>query len=502
MRRWVATAAAGLLFVGLLAVWAVWVRPQGSREAASATVLSVDPGSVQALTVEQGGGVTMEIRREGQGWRFERPRRVAASGEAVDSLLQSLAPLPARRLIASGGQEGGADPAAFGLAPPRAVLTLELADGSKRRLLIGSETPVSQGMPAYYARVEGSDAIYTIDAYIAEQITGSWEDFRDRRVVPFAAQDVHTVRVQVGGVTVQARRDPEASAAERRWRLVEPYDAPGDAEAIERVLRDLEFARVSRFVSDEPSPQELARYGLAAPQAVVEVTYAPAAGGQGGGGSGGGEAQRATLLVGGEAEGGGRYVKRADSPSVYTVPQSDVASVLGVQADAWVRRRILGLARGEIRRVSFSMEGRPGPVTLALDAGGQWSVSPGQRRPEAGEVQAWLDALWSLQAEQVVAVGRSARPPERTTDARAIVMEVTVAGYDGVPVTRLVIPVPVEAAGREGGGQESPRTVYVEQGEDRLLYRVPAEALKEIEGFVAKWTAPESGAASSPSASR
>lgn len=500
MKRFYFTLAAGVVFAGLLAAWAVWMRPGQSRQTMATTILSVKPDEVQAIAIEQDGKLAVEIRKGPEGWQIEKPRRVPTSSSAVESLLGALSPLEARRLIA----ESGADPAQFGLDPPRAVLALTMADGSVRRLLVGAETPVSRGVPTYYAKDEQGASVYTIDRFIAEQITGSWEAFRDRRVAAFRTDDVQRVRIQAGGVTVEARRNAETSVPERRWRLVSPYEAPGDTSAIEGVLRDLEFARISRFVNDEPSPVDLESYGLASPRAVIELTYSPSGESDAAGEEGAPESDTAravALMVGGTTEDGAHYVKRRDQPFVFALPASDLETALEVSADRWVRRRVVGLARDEIQRISFGTSGRPGPFALERDEKGQWVIDPDGRRPEAKEVDSLLDALWRLEAQRVVAVGRSAEPPQRSGGGEATVIEITVAGHNGVPVTRLVIPIPL-AVPAQNDGSQPPRTVYVEQGADRLAYEVEADELKGIESVIAQWTAPDQGAASSPSASR
>lgn len=500
MRRFYFTAAAGLVFAGLLVAWLVWLRPQPSRQVTSPAVLSVKPEEVQAIAIEHEGKLAVEIRRGPEGWQIERPRRVPTSASAVDALLGELAPLSAARLVA----ERTDDPAAFGLAPPKASLILTMADGTVRRLLVGNQTPVSQGIPAYYARDEASPAVYTIDSYVAEQITGSWEQFRERRLAAFGADDVQAVRVDTGQGAVEARRNPDPSSpAERRWRLVAPYGAPGDTLAIDQVLRDLEFARIARFVDDEPSASALASYGLSAPRARIELTYVPQKGGDDTGAAAGEPpaTERAVLLVGGDAGEGEVYVKRGDQPFVYTVPVSDLQAALDATAERWVRHRVLGLARSEIQRLSFSMSGRPGPFTLEKDPSGQWTIAPGSVRPKDDEVENLFDALWRLQAQRVGAVGRAAAPPQPGGSGGAAVVEITVAGHDTTPVTRLVFEVPLTEPAA-AGGQAPARRVFVEQGADRLGYEVRAEDLRPIESVIAQWTAPDRAAASSPSASR
>ncbi|MEW6046669.1 MAG: DUF4340 domain-containing protein, partial [Bacillota bacterium] len=323
MRRFYFTAAAGIVFVALALAYAVWLRPSESRQATSPAILSVKPGDVRSVAIEQGGQVALEIRKEQNGWQIERPRPVPTSSSAVDAFLQDLSPLRARRVIS----QEGADPAQFGLKEPKAVLAITLADGTVRRLLFGSQTPVSQGAPSYYVKDEAAPPVYTVDARIAEQVLGPWESFRERSLAPMDSDGVQRVRIERGGTVLEARRTGDSTTpAERRWRLVTPYDAPGDATSIERVLRDLEFTRISRFVNDEPSQADLGKYGLARPEAVVTVEYRPQDGQASGDGQG--KNRTMTLRVGAAAESSERYVQLEGQPSVYTLPASDVEALL------------------------------------------------------------------------------------------------------------------------------------------------------------------------------
>ncbi|MBE3599219.1 MAG: DUF4340 domain-containing protein [Limnochordaceae bacterium] len=486
MRRYYFTAAAGVLFLGLLG-YVLWSGGTAGTPVTARIILKVEPQKVESLTIRHDGQVAAVLRKVGERWEIEQPRRVRASQEAVQSLLDQVASLEARRVIA----EKAEDLSAYGLEPPRAELVMTEAGGTERRLLVGNETPVSSGAPAYYAREGGGAAVYTIDAYLAEQLTGSWDQFRDRTLVALSADEVQAVVVRKGRRSVEARRAGDSTTPEgQRWRLVEPLQAPGDSDAIESVLRDLQFSRISKFVSDDPSPGQLGAWGLKEPAATVELS----------GGDGTGNASRLTVvLIGGTAPDQERYVQVQGAPSVYTVPESDVKSLLEASVDGWIRRRVVGLSRDDLQRLSVRMSGRPGPLTLEKDSRGRWVLQPGGRSVDQQEADSLLDALVGLRGDRVEVASRVAVSPggNAPTGAGApVTMEITVAGNDRIPVTRLVMPVVSEGAGAGKGSQVE---VHVEQGEDRLTYFMPASSLQEVERIIAQWTAPPStqGTASS-----
>lgn len=497
MKRYAFTAAAGLVFVALLA----YVLASGGLTPATgpslATVLSVRPDQVRAIVIEQGGKTAVRLERQGDQWQIVEPRRVATSSAAVEGLLAELSPLEARRIIA----QSPSDPGAYGLEQPKAVLSLAMADGSARRLAVGDETPLSQGVPAYYALGDDGASVYTIDAFVAEQLTGSWDRFRERSLVPFAPDDVERLRIEPkGGRAIEVRRSPgEDPASERRWRLRAPFEAPAQAATVEDVLRDLQFAQVSEFVDDEPSRSALEEYGLVEPEAAIRITARPGPAQQVASGSGGISITR-VLLVGGSGPDGARYVQIEGEPSVYTVLASDVQEALSARPEAWVRQRVLGLARDEIERLSVRMTGRPGPVTLEQDGRGGWQLDPPRTDVSQEDVERLFDALSGLQADRVVAVGRTDGASSGNAGAGSVSIELIVAGHEGVPVTRVVFPVSAAVAAMAGELEPATRAVYVEQGGDHLTYSVQASALQEVEAIVAQWTAPDSERASTSGA--
>lgn len=479
MRRWGFTAAAGVVFVALLITYALVTRP--SREGPDAlapTVLDIPADRVRRLAIQPAAGPAVVLEKEDRHWQLVEPKRLPTSDAAVEDLLARLSPLKARRVVA----ESASDLAEYGLAPPRAQLTVSLDDGQTHRLMIGAESPLGAGVKTYYLIAEGSPRVFTVSGVFAERVTGSADTFRERQLVKVGPEQVRRVRLTRGSTVIEAVavEAGDAPAMGRLWRLRVPFDAPADADSVESLLRDLEFLRVEEFVDDDPTAEALGRYGLSQPVAAVELEW------------GSGEADALTLEVGGQrpSERGpgfapGLYVRVRGQPFVYTASSMDLERVFGAQPQQWIRRSLVGLARGRVRRLSLSMAGRSGPVTLE-ERSGRWHLEPAGGEVPGSEVDTFLQTLSKLTGLSVQPLGDGRDGGGGWPGGVAPHIELTLSGSDGSTMAHLV----VEGPGAGAGSAPATRRVLVEEGADRLLYTVDSSSLEELEAAIIRWTAP------------
>lgn len=539
MRRPVATAAAGVLFAGLLGylLYSGW---GDGFEADTPVVVNVDPGRVQAIRVERRGAAPLEVRREGDRWQLVAPGRLPTSDAEVEKLLRRLSPLRAERVVA---QSPPARAEEYGLQVPGARVVVTLADGTRRELEIGDLSPLQESIGTYYVRNAANARIYTVSRVLVEGLVVGPEQLRERRLVAVEAERVQRVvlrrgRVRAGSIVAQRTGD-WAVPEERRWRLVEPVAAPADARRIEQALRDLQFSWAQAFVNDRPGERELAAYGLQPPLLEVELYYtpepapvAPSSVRQ----ASASELARVAVRVGrafSEATAAGdgtegfggkrlRYVQVGDAPFVYGFEGADLEGLLKASLAAWVRQRVVGLPRSELKHLRIELPGRAGPVTLREEKGGWRLQVPGQppRRLSFEAVSPFIGALWDLSARSVEAVGKDLEALRREGRWGRIVLTVSVEGLQDVPETRLVVGLrsasraPGTSVGRAadvgpaatgigpvatgagpattGVGSATPREpatllAYVEQGSDRLLYAVDASAVQKMVAAAADW---------------
>ena len=225
-----------------------------------------------------------------------------------------------------------------------------------------------------------------------------------------------------------------------------------------------------------------------------------------------------------------------DAPFVYGFEGADLEGLLKASLAAWVRQRVVGLPRSELKHLRIELPGRAGPVTLREEKGGWRLQVPGQppRRLSFEAVSPFIGALWELSARSVEAVGKDLEALRREGRWGRIVLTVSVEGLQDVPETRLVVGLrsasraPGTSVGRAadlgpaatgigpiatgagpvatGGelvatgarsaatgigsatpGEPATLLAYVEQGSDRLLYAVDASAVQKMVAAAADW---------------
>src|SRR5207249_11945142 len=91
------------------------------------------------------------------------------------------------------------------------------------------------------------------------------KDLRDKAILAFKDEDVSRVEIRAenGDTVTLVRKDKES------W-TVEPGDHPGDTTEVRSYLSSLRPTRAVDFPDDHPD--DLGKYGLAAPRLAVPVT--------------------------------------------------------------------------------------------------------------------------------------------------------------------------------------------------------------------------------------
>jgi hypothetical protein len=125
------------------------------------------------------------------------------------------------------------------------------------------------------------------------------------------------IRIASGDDRVALRREGEGF--DEAWTLEEPYEGPGDSEAIEDYIRNWEFAIPVRTLED-PSPEDIVQFGVDKPKA--EVTFEM------------GRAKVRVSLASGTPVDGGGYVRIDDDERVIVVGK-DVVELFNGTADAF-----------------------------------------------------------------------------------------------------------------------------------------------------------------------
>ncbi|HEX2253689.1 MAG TPA: DUF4340 domain-containing protein [Thermoanaerobaculia bacterium] len=323
-------------------------------------------------------------------WRYAAPKRFAgarADGQVVEDLLSALAALERTRSLDEH------DPASVGLAPPRLLLTLELAGGERQVLAVGGEVPASNDMVVARGGSEGGDGggfeeAFLVDRSLWTDLDREPGDWRSRQVFPGRRAEIERVSLLGNGAeVVLVRRDTGAF-----W-VGQPVDDLADRRAVDSLLDALVGLRVSRFLE---AGQDLGALDLAPPRGVVTVE------------AGGGEPFR--LEVGAPAPEGGGHVLRAGTSLL--VAETPLVRSLLQSPQQWQSRSLTERQIFEIEEIEVRGAAAPGEPLRIERAGTDWRR--GGETIRYTPVADLLFALIEARAERLeVAAALGLRKPER-----------------------------------------------------------------------------------------
>lgn len=246
-------------------------------------------------------------------WKIERPIQADADDAKVSELINHLSELRASGVDVV----DNADPKAFGFDPNVAGsrLTIELSeempgDDKARRnrsvtLNIGKHDTDKSKLSV---QVAGTKRINAVPDDFLKLFERPALVYRGRTIINASPAQVASIAVERGG---EKYRLDQANGA---WTLAD--NSPTESAKVSTLASTLLPLQVTEFVSDAPTSENLANYGLNAPTLRITVSFADA-----------GQPPK-TLLLGKQREGKPEvYAKLADGPTVFTIPSSIKSAV-------------------------------------------------------------------------------------------------------------------------------------------------------------------------------
>ncbi len=211
-------------------------------------------------------GQRIGIVKSGSQWRIETPIQARADNKAVEAELTLLTALEANRFVLA----DDASPAAYGLTTP--TLRVSLEGNTRQTLLLGRPVPrVKQAQ--YYAQLEGNPAVFTVDAEPFEVLRQAQVRLRERHVLSFDPAQLSAIEVQGQAASDRVRLQRLENGA---WQVlaadnVDPVAA--DGEHLISLIKNLLELQATQFVTDAPSAENLASYGLNHPVRTVVLNF-------------------------------------------------------------------------------------------------------------------------------------------------------------------------------------------------------------------------------------
>lgn len=263
MRPKALLAAAAVLALLGAAVW--WSNKHKKDDTASTEappkILSLAEGDITAVEITRPEGESVRLDRDAGGvWRITAPQPLPTDKDAVSSFLSSAASITADKVI----EEKPADLSAFGLARPRAQVTLSLGNGRKRVVKLGDDAPVGGGS---FVQVDGDPRVFLLSSYAKGNLDKLAVDFRDKRILTFDNDKVVRIELAAKGPAIEFSK-----TAQGDWMIIKPQPCRADQWQVDELLRRLRDLKLDPLLTSGQKADLQRQFSSGAAVATLTVT--------------------------------------------------------------------------------------------------------------------------------------------------------------------------------------------------------------------------------------
>ena len=340
---------------------------------------SVEADKIDELKVSSATGDTTTIKKQNGAWQVTQPIAAKADDTEISGITSALSSLEITRVV----DENPASLNDYGLSNPRIELDFKASsDKDYRKLLIGQKSPTGSDL---FAKRNTDKKVFLIPAFQESTFNKSSFDLRDKTLLKFDRDKVDGLDVAAGGKDTVFTKDGGD------WKIAKPLQIRADTGSVEGLIGRLQSAQMKSFVSSDPSPADLKKYGLDKPEASVNLKTG---------------SSQATLLLGAKAEDTTIYARDVSKPAVVTV-ESSLLDELKKGPDEFRRKDLFEFRSYNATRVEITRNGQ----TVAFErvkgqgenAQDKWRrVSPNAGDADRDKVEGMLSRLSNMRAASFV----------------------------------------------------------------------------------------------------
>ena len=386
-------------------IWFVEMKrePASDEPKAEKVFTALEADKIDALTLTASNGDVTTLKKEGAGWKIEKPVQVPADASEVSGVTSNLATLDMTRVI----DEKPANLEAFGLDKPRLQLSFTAA-GKPRTLQLGAKTATGGDT---YAKLDDAPRVFTVPSWLEQSLDRTTFQLRNKTIVTVDREAVDHLAIIGAPGTIELKKDGS------EWRLVQPIQGRADSAEVGSLLTRLSSGQMQAIVAEQPAT--LDTYGLQPPRTTVTAT-----------GSGKTLAQ---VFVGSASGDNAVHMRDASRPIVFTVEKA-LADDVQRPASAYRAKdvfafRMFNLSRLVVMRGDTSRTFEKKKTGTGATATETWTqTAPADPGVKAATIDDLASRLSTMRAENWVDAPKASTP----------VMSV-VATFDGGKEERVAI---------------------------------------------------------------
>jgi hypothetical protein len=184
-----------------------------------------EASGVRRIELRSETGFVQLIKDAETGWNIQQPIVAQADPKEVEAYIESLYRLRIEDFVA----DNVSDFSVYGLQGENKQISLGVADGSSRMLVIGDAIPDRVGF--VYARRADDTSVFALREDVVQLLNVPRIRFRDARVLPMSLNDISSVAATRGSEQLQLAREQSG-----QWMIKSPVDWTADARAVAELV--------------------------------------------------------------------------------------------------------------------------------------------------------------------------------------------------------------------------------------------------------------------------
>jgi hypothetical protein len=415
-----------------------WKKGNEPKPAADASkpAFSIQASDIVSFTIahpaQPGSSLVRFEKRDGV-WRIVQPIDTAADQSTAEGIADQLA---AARIAQT--ESGSADRRkAFGLDPPQASVEFQLANGSKHTILIGDNDFTGESA---YTIVDNGQNVSLLPQLLSTSVGKSLDGLRDRSILHIDTEQVASFDLKNSGGSLEASKDKD------EWKFATPVGSLADKDAVASLFQAVANAKMVTVASE--TPDNLARYGLAAPAITFTASSDKGA--------------KSTLVVG-KQDGMAYFGRDLSRPTIFRI-DGDLEKTLSQKFADLRDKQVLHADMADTQRIQIQDAAGAFVLSRKPDKSDEWTFeSPADQKGKPASSWKVLDPLGTLRAEEVID-----RPaPNLLAQLSTPAIHVVLTGKDGKEMNLRI-------------SKPAGDFIYAQASGDAALYKLKKEVFDEL----------------------